>query len=1328
MARSGSENPKDVANLEGLGAELRGVLAEGERILALAKEQQQQATLEADRARADRKQAAAETKTRRKAVGTGGTPTTAALQGEPAVIEESTAATNRATAAEERRLSVVRERIREERLAATGAASRRDRFLPVLADPSGSQGFQLGQTPAQQIEAQGRLTQLRLEGITRESAAREQAAQRAAAWDERMRARNLQETLAAQRYARMQGTPLLLGPGQGGGTGFSHVPPPPPPPSGPPAPPGGPGEPPGGGGPVKLSEAINKTKELSSAEEALMARARAVTATEESLSRAIAYNSRVVGLSSNAYQKHGYLTSEFIQAAAKGQVTFRELSAQIGGTIAKFGGWTAAAGAVYGTLGAVAALGRGAIESSNGVQLLNRVIDQTKRGGIDDNALQGRVSDISRKFNVPIADANQAVYGSLKAFRGDLPEALKASEQALFAMKVGELDAADATKSLTAIVNGFQLTAKDLPLLFDTINQAQNKFGGNTGQMVQGIAKAGGAFRLAGGNYRELVAILQAGSRLTGRSPVEVATAVQRSAGRVLTQPGIEALRKAGLDPDQSYPKLLAQAAQLAKGASRERVQELARALIPSGGQFASTFAPLLQDMARNNGLYSKIFPELAPDKAGGSAARELARALREPQERLKQITGDLERLGVTLARLGAGAFPAALLKGLDLALNTTNEILKAINAIASLTGPFKPLTVGALEFAAVLRLIRRFDVGSSLPVGRDGSAYSLLRGGLQRPAVPRERAQILQGLTDEQKYIGEQRAQAAVSAAGLQTRLELQGQRVVKAVDAGIEQEIIREQRRYETIQTQYLEQQSLENTYRQQAVRVQGQINAVQAAKVKTMEELLAVTEAQGIAYTNPTLNRPLPVGPEAVAAQSRRAAAEAAAAGGLVSSAGPSGAPIILGPGSPGVPKVNISGQNFAGRGLNELERGVKNLGAAAASRGPIVRGAAGAVTLLGNAALFTGRAANAGAGALMTQARALYSTFGLVEKAFIGIGTAWAVYKNIAGNFKDANRVLDDLGSNDITRIRKTSEYRTPSVLSNLPIVGSHGFFGSVGGLFRNASDLAAKAIPGAQTSDDFKDDAQKAAAAEVAAFNKSREHRVNLYQGEILAGLKKNMALAGNDPAKQRAAIEQALKEQGQSFAMGAYGNRDTQRIAQENTKLIRAQLATIKSAQGEFAKAIQEINDAKGFDAFQKGIQARADLGLSGPGRSARALGFGIARARELFASGGMSAEEAAAAESGAADAQQKLLEDQLNQRLAMRTSPRGRAAARQDFIEQLRTQRLGPMRAEIARLEAESKALPEKAAENNKTIRELRRGIAKQSRDIEATIREQHS
>lgn len=458
---------------------------------------------------------------------------------------------------------------------------------------------------------------------------------------------------------------------------------------------------------------------------------------------------RALGLNAQQMERHGALTTEFIAAASRGEVTMGQLGRQIGLTIGKFAGWTAAATAVYGAVGALGAAGRGAIDAASGVGLVSRILPEAKNHA---DALQASFAELSHKFNLPVNDVVQAVYGMGKVFgqQGGLPAALKASEQALFAVKVGELDAATATRYLTGIVGGFKLSAEDLPAVFDAINQAQNRFGGNTGQIIAGVAKAAGQFRLVGGSYRELIALIETGARITGTTGENVGTAIGRSASSVLTPQGQARLLAAGLNPKQDYTHLLAEAARLSQGASRERVQEIARALVPAGGQFARVFVPLLQ----NRQLYDRVFASISPDKARGSASRELATALSQPNEELKKLLTNMEQLGVQLSRAGALDPFVGLIKGINGALHGIERLVAAFNSFTNFLGPLRHIVVTMLELAGVVRLMRRFDLGASLP-GRFGDALSA------SPAQ-RLRLQTLGGLDEYKAAFVQQRRSIA--------------------------------------------------------------------------------------------------------------------------------------------------------------------------------------------------------------------------------------------------------------------------------------------------------------------------------------------------------------------------------------------------------------------------------------------------------------------------------------------------------------------------------------------------------------------------------------
>ena len=196
-------------------------------------------------------------------------------------------------------------------------------------------------------------------------------------------------------------------------------------------------------------------------------------------------------------------------------------------------------------------MGRGALASESGVGLLSRSINSAT---FDADGLRDAFSDLAHEFNLPIEQVVQGAYGMTKVFQ-DQNQALEATKAVLFAVKVGELDADTSTRALTATINGFGLSADSLVDVMDAVDNAQNKLGGNTGQLVLGMAKSAGAARNAGLDFRQLIAILATGSRLTGQTGEQVGTAVGRSISVLQTPAGQARAKAAGLDPLAALPR-----------------------------------------------------------------------------------------------------------------------------------------------------------------------------------------------------------------------------------------------------------------------------------------------------------------------------------------------------------------------------------------------------------------------------------------------------------------------------------------------------------------------------------------------------------------------------------------------------------------------------------------------------------------------------------------------------------------------------------------------------------------------------------------------------
>lgn len=526
--------------------------------------------------------------------------------------------------------------------------------------------------------------------------------------------------------------------GYGAGTGFG---------GGPPSiPPGGKLPPPGG---FPALPPPSKPSVVGSSLDSEAARYQAARSEAESYRLSVSKLAQEQNVASVAMHRHGALTTEFISAAQRGEVTIRELGYQTASTIGKFGGWLVAGSAVYGAFAAISALGRGALEAYSGVNLLSRVVTE----GIDAPKLRQEFSSLAGEFNLPIETVAEAAYQMGKVFHTQ-NAALESSKAVLYSVKVGELDVATATRYLIAIVNGFHLPASKMAEVFDQINAAQNRFGISIGDVEAGLAKASGTFNAAGGDFSHLLAIITTAQKATGNTGQVVGTALARAPNFLRKAANQDVLRQFGIEPGQAIDKVIEDAFRVSQKLSGEKLQQLASAIF--GPQYGARIGtPLLQQQA----LYEKVLQRTSPKAAKGSAEQELRTQLGGVDEQISKIGVTLERVGGELANAHAfdsfGALLALLNETLQLALELTHTFNELPDGV-------KQTLSYVVQLAIVMRTLRRFDLGGSIaggpnaqPTGARGFFANAFGSG------PIGQARLFRGgLLEEQKQLEERRAQ----------------------------------------------------------------------------------------------------------------------------------------------------------------------------------------------------------------------------------------------------------------------------------------------------------------------------------------------------------------------------------------------------------------------------------------------------------------------------------------------------------------------------------------------------------------------------------------
>jgi hypothetical protein len=408
-----------------------------------------------------------------------------------------------------------------------------------------------------------------------------------------------------------------------------------------------------------------------------------------------------LGVVDQAMRRHGTFTTEFISAAAKGEVAYREWGWQIGAAATKFGAWTAAGAGIYAALGAVTAVGQGAIQSASGVEALKRSVNDVQSG-----PAQQSFRDQAAHFNVPIDQVADAQQRMGQVFHNQA-DAAKAATAALYALQTGQVDVAQSTKDLTAISQAYGASATDLVNLFDELNFVQNNYNARIPDMETGIASAAGSFKQLGGSLEDMVTLFTVLQRhgQTGN----VAATIFRRVPNELAKPSNQAVLRANqIDPTAPIMQVIKQAqAAIGRGGDARAI-----AAAIAGPQFAGRIIGLLTDPKTT----SEIGGRLARGEAAGASERELQHVKDEAVNVLKAIGIQLGNLGSNLAQSGFATVFGVMAKSLVLTLSIVNSLLSVFNQWPQL---FKDVAASVVVAMAALAGARRLGIGGALEKGR---------------------------------------------------------------------------------------------------------------------------------------------------------------------------------------------------------------------------------------------------------------------------------------------------------------------------------------------------------------------------------------------------------------------------------------------------------------------------------------------------------------------------------------------------------------------------------------------------------------------------------
>ena len=170
---------------------------------------------------------------------------------------------------------------------------------------------------------------------------------------------------------------------------------------------------------------------------------------------------------------------------------------------------------------ALADVGETLVKTEDAVIELNRVLDDPQ----PTQEVANRLYDIAYAYGSTFENASTIASNFARSGRS-WNESLQATEAALLAMNVAELNATEASDGLLSIIAQFDMKTSDLIDVVDKLNKTADKNPVSTQKLLQAIQRAGSAAKNANVSFDQTLGLITAISEATNRSGQNIGTAV----------------------------------------------------------------------------------------------------------------------------------------------------------------------------------------------------------------------------------------------------------------------------------------------------------------------------------------------------------------------------------------------------------------------------------------------------------------------------------------------------------------------------------------------------------------------------------------------------------------------------------------------------------------------------------------------------------------------------------------------------------------------------------------------------------------------------------
>jgi TP901 family phage tail tape measure protein len=162
------------------------------------------------------------------------------------------------------------------------------------------------------------------------------------------------------------------------------------------------------------------------------------------------------------------------------------------------------------------------VQTEDAVIALQRVLPE---GSATDSQIADDLYNMAQQYGQAFDSVQQATQNFAKAGL-DYEDSLKATQAALVAVNVAELDVTQATEGMIAIMTQFGYTADDLMDIVDMLNKVGDQYAVSSDKLLTALQRTGSTAANANLSLEETIGLVTALSEATGRSGENIGTAV----------------------------------------------------------------------------------------------------------------------------------------------------------------------------------------------------------------------------------------------------------------------------------------------------------------------------------------------------------------------------------------------------------------------------------------------------------------------------------------------------------------------------------------------------------------------------------------------------------------------------------------------------------------------------------------------------------------------------------------------------------------------------------------------------------------------------------